>query len=269
MPQRVHHPGHHRVHPAPIDPDPPAAPRVPINAQTWGSLSLLHWPVPVAAVQRLLPSGLIVDEREGRTWLGVVPFVMSGVRVPPLPDLGRRSTFPELNVRVYVHDLEGHRGVWFLGLWCTSPGFVASTRALGIPYHRAQGSVRSERSGELSYRFLRSGSGAADIAFSATVFAGKAGLAGKTARAGDTADASSGLEVWMTARWNMFAFRAGRLWRYPVHHEPWRLRTAAVDGLRTNAHERFGFSPPRIPPLVHLADPVHTLVSPPRACPAR
>lgn len=265
-----------RVLPAPIDLRPAPPPRIPIHAQTWESLSLLHWPVPVDRVRRLLPRGLIVDEYDGWTWLGVVPFVMSGVRVPPLPALGPGATFPELNVRVYVHDLDGNRGVWFLGLWCTSPGFVASTRALGLPYHRARGSMLAPHPGERRYRFARSGSEAgpgaglgswlgsgrprvsdpagSDIAFSATV------------RAAGAIDAGSGLEAWLTARWNMFAYRAGRLWRYPVHHEPWRLRAAVVDGLRTDVHESFGFSPPRVEPLAHVADPVHTLVSAPRPC---
>ncbi|WP_053384005.1 YqjF family protein [Leucobacter celer] len=248
----------HRIRPAPVDPHPADAPRIPINTQTWESLSMLHWTVPAGRVQRLLPRGLIVDEYDGQTWLGVVPFVMSGVRVPPFPALGPRSTFPELNVRVYVYDLEGNRGVWFLGLWCTSRGFVASTRALGLPYHRARGEAQPAPGRTLSYRFLRADSAAltapSDISFNATV------------RAANDVDATTGLEAWLTARWNMFAYRAGRLWRYPVHHEPWSLRAAIVEDLGTNAHARFGFSQPRIEPIAHVAEPVHTLVSAPRPC---
>lgn len=248
----------------PIDPQPPAASRVLLNAQTWESLALLHWPVPAERVQQLLPPGLVVDEHEGETWLGVVPFAMSGVRVPPLPAIPRCSAFPELNVRVYVHDLAGNRGVWFLGLWCSNAAFVAAARTLGLPYHRALAHTRtmpgsgpglvSGADPVRAYRFLRSGGAA--ISFSATV------------RAGETVDASAGLAAWLTARWNMFAFRGGRLWRYPVHHEPWTLRRAVAEGLHTDAHPRFGFPPPTIPPLVHLAEPVHALVGPPRISPA-
>ncbi|MFV0435489.1 MAG: YqjF family protein [Leucobacter sp.] len=246
------------VHVASIDPRPPAAARMPINAQTWESLSLLHWEVPVSAVQRRLPPGLIADELDGRTWLGVVPFVMSGVRVPPLPAIPRWSVFPELNARVYVHDLAGNRGVWFLNLWCSSGGFVASARALGLPYRRAHAHVGLARTtggaDAVAYRFLRSRRRAA-ISFEAAISAAEA------------ADASSGLTAWLTARWNMFAVRGGRLWRYPVHHEPWTLCRAITDELRTDVPERLGFAISGVPPLAHVADAVHALVGVPRLAP--
>lgn len=260
------------VDPQPIDAHPPARPRLPINAQTWESLSLLHWEVPAEEVQALLPEGLIVDRYDGRTWFGVVPFVMSSVRVPPLPALGARSRFPELNARVYVHDFAGNRGVWFLSLWCSSAGFVASARALGLPYHRALSHARRAGAAEtadaaamadtapmLGYRFLRSGSRLSEsgVSFGAKV------------RALEPVDASSGLEAWLTARWNTFARRGGRLWRYPVHQEPWRLRAATAESLVTDLHGRFGFAPPRAAPLAHVAEPVHALVSRPRLCPRR
>ncbi len=245
----------------PIDPEPGPRPRLPINAQTWESLAMLHWPVSTAQVQTLLPEGLITDEHEGQSWLGVVPFAMSAVRVPPLPALGGLARFPELNVRVYAHDLEGNRGVWFLGLWCSSPLFIGAAHALGLPYHRAEGETARRDAGaggrgELRYRFT--GIAPAGIEFRAT-------LSEATGRG--TVDASLGLEAWLTARWNMFSLRAGRLWRYPVHHEPWRLRLAEAEKLHTDAPARFGFDAPERPALMHIADPVHALVSPPRVCP--
>lgn len=185
-----------------VDAQPPRAPRPVINSQRWQSLALLHWQVPVDEVRRRLPPGLFVDEFEGRTWLGVVPFVMAGVRMPPLPAVPRWSLFPELNARVYVHDAAGNRGVWFLGLWCSNAGFVASARALGLPYHRTTCRVSTDSEGHVrSYEFARRRSARAGLSFSATV------------RAAEAVDADSGLNAWLTARWNMFAFRGGRLWR--------------------------------------------------------
>jgi uncharacterized protein YqjF (DUF2071 family) len=255
--------------PHPITADPGGASAFVVNRQTWAAVSLLHWQVDRARVQALLPEGLFVDEYEGQTWLGVVPFLMTDVRVPPVPAMRGGSTFPELNVRVYVHDRAGHRGVYFLGLWCTNAPFVALTRALGIAYHRVAGQVHgpgstgrdlagevAHRQSFLRYEFLRLSTKrpASNIRFSATV------------RAEGDVDASRGLEAWTTARWNMFAERGGALWRYPVHHEPWQLRTATVERLQTNVLERFGFAARAAPDFVHQADPVHTLVSAPRLC---
>lgn len=219
-----------------------------LNAQTWESLSFIHWRVPAAEVRALLPAGLEVDEYDGETWLGVVPFVMAEVRVPPLPALAGWSRFPELNLRVYVRDRAGNRGVWFLGLWCTSPVFVAAARSLGLPYRRARASVAIEPgpAGARRYRFEQGAS------FRATV------------RAGEPVTADAGLAAFLTARWSMFAMRGGRLWRYPVTHEPWTLRTGALDELDTDLADRFGLPGPAAAPLVHVADPVHALAGPPR-----
>ncbi|WP_441541572.1 DUF2071 domain-containing protein, partial [Cellulosimicrobium funkei] len=65
-----------------------------VNAQRWEALTFLHWPVDPAVVQGWLPPGLTVQQAGGTTWLGVVPFSMAGVRVPPLPPLGAWSAFP-------------------------------------------------------------------------------------------------------------------------------------------------------------------------------
>lgn len=231
-----------------VDPLPPAAPRLRVNAQTWESLSFLHWPVPATAVRDRLPPGLEVDERDGATWLGVVPFGMADVRVPPLPAPGRWGRFPELNARVYVRDRAGRSGVWFLALWCTNPAFIAAARALGIPYRRARASVDAGDGPDAvrRYRF------AEGVSFRAAV------------RPAAPVDASSGLDAWLTARWNMYSVRAGRLWRHPVTHEPWTLRAGVLEELQSDVHARLGLPDPVGAPLVHVAEPVHALVGPPR-----
>ncbi|HHY58373.1 MAG TPA: DUF2071 domain-containing protein, partial [Chloroflexi bacterium] len=51
-----------------------------VMAQTWCDLLFAHWPLPVAALQALLPPTLMVDTFDGHGWLGIVPFKMRGVR---------------------------------------------------------------------------------------------------------------------------------------------------------------------------------------------
>ena len=75
--------------------------------QWWRDLLFAHWPIEPSVIQALLPASLEVDVIEGKAWVGIVPFRMSGVRprlTPPLPWL---SNFSELNVRTYVRPKNG------------------------------------------------------------------------------------------------------------------------------------------------------------------
>ncbi|WP_353707436.1 DUF2071 domain-containing protein [Cellulosimicrobium sp. ES-005] len=264
--------------PLPTAPDPaapgvsrPSASRVVVNVQRWDALTFLHWRVDPAVVQGWLPPGLSVQEVDGTTWLGVVPFVMAGVRVSPLPALGAWSTFPELNVRVYVRDRAGTEGVWFLGLWATSPAFVAATRAAGVPYHPARAAVDAavhaggDRTGPPSavrYRFRSTGRGPLRVPHEHPRLLRDATFRAEV-RAHEEVDASSGLVRWLTARWNAYGVRAGRLWRFPVLHEPWTLRRGTLDALDTDVLARLGL-PSADPGLVHVAAPVHARFALPR-----
>jgi len=79
-------------------------------------------------VAPLLPPGLTLDTRDGKAWIGVVPFLMSKVAprcCPPIPKLSR---FLELNVRTYVTH-GGKPGVWFFSLDAENPVAVRVARA--------------------------------------------------------------------------------------------------------------------------------------------
>ncbi len=249
----------------PDSPPGPPAPRggVVVTAQRWESLTFLHWPVDPAVVQRWLPPGLTVQVLDGATWVGVVPFVMADVRVPPLPALGAWSTFPELNVRVYVQDREGAEGVWFLGLWATRRAFVAATRAAGVPYHPVVAAVTGDGSDVVRYRFRAPGRrGPFPVPHEHPAL--HSGYLDAVVRAHEVVDASSGLASWLTARWNGYGSRAGSLWRFPVEHEPWALRRGSLDVLDTDLPRRLGLPDGGAPPLVHVAAPVHARFAVPR-----
>jgi uncharacterized protein YqjF (DUF2071 family) len=102
--------------------------------QNWHHLLFLHWEIPPQDLQALLPPRLTLDTYEGKAYVGLVPFTLTGVRpvlTPPLPWL---SAFHEVNVRTYVH-LEGRDpGVWFFSLDASSAVAVAAARAA---YHLA------------------------------------------------------------------------------------------------------------------------------------
>ena len=90
--------------------------RAAIMLQSWRNLLFLHWSVDPADIQATLPTGLFADTFKNRAYLGIVPFLMQGVRprfCPPVPGL---SNFLELNLRTYVVDAHGNPGVWFYSL---------------------------------------------------------------------------------------------------------------------------------------------------------
>ena len=88
--------------------------------QNWHDLLFAHWPIPAADLRHLVPDGLAIQEYDGASWIGVVPFRMTGVMRRPFPDVPWVSAFPELNVRVYV-ERDGKPGVWFLSLDAANP----------------------------------------------------------------------------------------------------------------------------------------------------
>ena len=106
--------------------------------QNWHDLLFAHWPVPSADLRRLVPDGLNIQEYDGISWIGVVPFRMTGVMRRPFPDVPWMSAFPELNVRLYV-ERDGKPGVWFLSLDAANPLAVwAARRFFHLPYWYAR-----------------------------------------------------------------------------------------------------------------------------------
>jgi uncharacterized protein len=107
-----------------LEPDSPV-----LMYQNWHHLLFLHWEVPVAELQALIPAGLTVDVFEGKAYVGVVPFTMTGVRPVLLPPLPGVSSFHEINVRTYVHHKGTNPGVWFFSLDASSRLAVEAARA--------------------------------------------------------------------------------------------------------------------------------------------
>ena len=114
-----------------------------VLSQRWSDLIFMHWRASTAEIAPLLPPGIVPDEFDGSTWVGLIPFVMSGVSIlgtPPLPYLSR---FAETNVRLYATDDQGRRGVVFRSLEAARllPVLVAQA-AYALPYRWARMRVR-------------------------------------------------------------------------------------------------------------------------------
>lgn len=113
--------------------------------QNWHHLLFLHWEVPAAELQKLIPSRLTIDTHEGKAYIALVPFTLTGVRAiltPPLPWI---SAFHEVNVRTYVHHEGRDPGVWFFSLDASSQLAVAAARAAyKLPYFNADVAMEVE-----------------------------------------------------------------------------------------------------------------------------
>src|SRR5215218_4796419 len=117
-----------------------------VMGQTWDDLLFAHWRVSADAVRAQLPDGLEVDEHDGSAWLGVTPFVVTGLRARGMLPLPFVSSFLELNVRTYVIR-DGKPGIWFFSLDASSQFAVEAARRLyRLPYFRAR--ITCRRRGE-------------------------------------------------------------------------------------------------------------------------
>lgn len=193
----------------------------PLIHNIWSDLVMLHWPVDPAVVQALLPPGLAADTHDGRAWVSLVPFVMRGNRLAAVPPLPRIATFCETNVRTYVVDADGCRGVWFHSLDAASLVVTAFARAgIGFPYvwSRMSAVVADDVYAFATTRRLW---GAPQASSRVVVRA-----------VGPANPAVEGVELFLSARWYAHSWRRGGVVRAAVEHQPWAFRageTLALD----------------------------------------
>lgn len=205
--------------------------------QSWYDLLFAHWPVPASELRRLVPDGLAIQEFEGTSWIGVVPFRMSGVMRRPFPNLPWVSAFPELNVRLYV-ERDDRPGVWFLSLDAANALAVwAARRYFHLPYFRARMSHLRVGDG-FEFRSIRRGAG---LAFSA-----------KYRPTSEVFEAQPGtLESFLVERYCLYAQgRDGGLYRGEVHHHPWPLQRTEGEILAGELLKPHGLSANGLPHLL-------------------
>lgn len=240
-----------------LEPDQPV-----LLHQNWHHLLFLHWEVPVAELQSLLPLKLTVDTFEGKAYVALVPFTLSGVRptlVPPLPWI---SAFHEINVRTYVH-LDGREpGVWFFSLDASSMIAVAAARAAyHLPYFGADIDLREQRGAFPTIEFdsRRTDSRGAMPADAHMRYAPVEGPV--------THAAPGTLEHFLMERYILYSEDERRqLYRARVHHQPYPIQRVQVDALEETLVWAAGIKRPESPAYRHYASEVNVKVYPLERC---
>lgn len=226
--------------------------------QSWVNLLFAHWAVPVAELRGLVPPSLEVQEFDGTSWIGLVPFRMEGVMRRPFPDVPGVSAFPECNLRLYV-ERDGKPGVWFLSLDATNPLAVRAARLLySLPYFRAR--IRMQEEGGRTHFDSVRVEEPRGADFSASYWPTSEPYEA-------TADT---LEHWLTERYCLYAEdRAGRLWRTDVHHLPWPLQSAEAEIHHNTLAQPHGLMLDEAPTLLHYSRGVDVVAWPPVTVAAR
>lgn len=188
-----------------------------LMGQTWLDLLFAHWPVADEHLLAKIPHGLELDRFEGRAYVGLTPFRLTGVRARGTVPFPLVSSFLELNVRTYV-TAGGKHGIWFFSLDASSRLAVAAARrAYKLPYHRA--AIAAAEHGErIDYTCARV---AAERPY---VFNARYGPAGRVEPA-----APGTLEHFLAERYCLYAVDdRGLLHRAEIHHPPWPLQPASA-----------------------------------------
>ncbi|MBI2685471.1 MAG: DUF2071 domain-containing protein [Acidobacteria bacterium] len=229
----------------PISIDAPFRVPRPVLRQSWLALTFLHWSFDPVVVRPLIPGELELDLWEGRIYVGLVPFILADLTLPMAPAVPWFSRFPETNLRTYVYDKQGRRGVWFFSLDAARLAAVVGARAgYALPYYWARMSVDAT-GGSVDYRSRR-----------------RVGPGGHTeirVTPGEMIGETSPLAAFLTARWSLFAYRHGRVLRADIDHARWPLQRVRVGALDESLLRAAGLPDPKGEPLAHYSAVTHVM----------
>lgn len=202
-------------------------------------MTFLHWHFDPASVRPLIPPELELDLWDGRAYVGLVPFILDDITLTRAPAVPWLSRFHETNVRTYVRDRHGTRGVWFFSLDAARLAAVIGARvSYALPYFWAKMSVR-RHAGQVEYASVRRH--------------GPPGATGIVVEPGPAIETQSELETFLSARWRLYAYRRRQLLRADVEHPRWPLQRAHVHKLEESLLTAAGLPRPVGEPLAHFS----------------
>jgi uncharacterized protein YqjF (DUF2071 family) len=226
-----------------------------IMVQRWHDLLFAHWALPPERMRQLVPSQLELDLFQGKAYVAVAPFHMSGIRGRFLPALPGLNRFPELNVRTYVR-FQGVPGVYFFSLDAGNvPAVWGARMGYGLPYFHADMSVKIA-SQEIEYSSRRlQGPRPAEF------------RGGYRPISEPRRREKNSLEYFLTERYCLYVVRSGNVLRANIHHLPWPLQDAEAEIQLNTMAKAAGIELPDTKPLLHFARFLEVLIWYPEKCP--
>jgi uncharacterized protein len=216
--------------------------------QIWHDLLFAHWPLPYSVMRPLVPAQLNLDTFDGQSWVGVIPFHMSGIHARGLPPIPGLSRFPELNVRTYVTH-GGKPGVYFFSLDAANlPAVWAARKFYHLPYFHATMSTET-REGSIHYSSRRYRSRAE--------FRADYGPASEVRLA-----AKGSIEHWLTERYCLYTTHRSQVYCGEIHHPPWLLQDAEAEFKNNTVAAAADIPLPATEPLLHFARKQKVLIWP-------
>jgi uncharacterized protein YqjF (DUF2071 family) len=215
--------------------------------QLWRQVLFLHWHTDPALLAGLLPKGVEPDLYNGWAWVSLVLFSARETRLRFLPPIPGTADFEEVNLRTYV-SRDGIPGICFLDILASKKLPTLLNRMVGLPYHQA---FITREGGERArflfrrHRHERAGQDCiGDLGYH------KGGLIAEPAE----------LDLWLTERYCAYQQRGRRLYRYHIHHAPWRLRQLQLRAARISYnHGNLRLSEPGLS-LMHYAEGMGVLI---------
>jgi hypothetical protein len=220
----------------------------PFMTQKWRDAIFINWPVPAAAVARVIPNGLEPDLFNGTAWVSLVPFRMENLRIRHLPPIPGTSNFGEVNVRTYVRGPNGP-GVWFcsLDVHAALATLVARTFYRLPYYHGEVSETQAATTSNWKVRRKRP-----------EVVAGELEIEKLSTPVNDL------LSVFLTARWRLYSGRSKKLRVAQVDHPPWDLAEAKIKKCTTGLVDHAGFDVSEATPTAYWSPGVPVRVTAPK-----
>jgi uncharacterized protein YqjF (DUF2071 family) len=179
--------------------------------QEWNKVLMLHYQVPIAWIQSLIPKNISIDTFEDKAYVSIVVFTMEHLRPKYLPTIKLLSNFHEINVRTYViHN--NKPGVYFLNIEAEKTLAAMVSKALsGLPYeksslYRKQGEIEAHQQNRNFYLQV-------------------------TYKPTSLIQPKSALELWLTERYCLYLQQDKYCYRYDIQHQEWELKQVALERL--------------------------------------
>jgi uncharacterized protein YqjF (DUF2071 family) len=215
--------------------------------QTWHDLLFAHWPVRVSAIRDLVPRWLAIEQHSGSSWVGLVPFRMTGVTLRGVPSLPVISQFPEMNLRLYV-ERDGKPGVWFVSLDAARVSAVLAARLFAhLPYFVAR--MRVSHDGRV-------------VRYSSRRVTDRAvAFRGRYSPIGPVRESKPGsLEHFLTERYCLYTEdRQRHRYRLEIHHHKWPLQPAEAEFAENHVAQPQGIALPDTDPVLHFSRKIQVI----------